>query len=237
MNWLLDTPITHRGLFDNIKIPENSLSAFKASADAGYPIELDVRILSDGRLAVFHDSILSRMTGQKGSILKTTAKELKKIKLLDTDQHIPLMEEVLEVVNGKVPLLLEIKNRRRVGLLESKLLHMLQKYKGQYAVESFNPLSVKWFRVNAPNIRRGQLSSGFGSERFALRNTLLRATLLNRLSKPDFIAFDVRYLPCRSIRKLKEKGFPIIGYTAKSKEQFYRAMQYCDNVIFEGFIP
>ncbi|MDP4174396.1 MAG: glycerophosphodiester phosphodiesterase family protein [Bacteroidota bacterium] len=237
MNWLLDTPIAHRGLFDNVKIPENSLTSFQAAVDSGFPIELDVRILSDGHLVVFHDHALARMTGLKGSILKMTLKELKTVKLLDTDQGIPLLSDVLKLVNGKVPLLLEIKTRKNIGWLELKLLNMLSKYKGEYAIESFNPWSIKWFRDNAPEITRGQLSSGFGTRRLAIKNTLLRATFLSRLSKPDFIAFDVRYLPCRSIKNLKEKGYPIIGYTARSREEFDRAMQYCNNIIFEGFIP
>ncbi|MDP4195357.1 MAG: glycerophosphodiester phosphodiesterase family protein, partial [Bacteroidota bacterium] len=162
MNWLLDTPIAHRGLFDNVKIPENSLTSFQAAVDSGFPIELDVRILSDGHLVVFHDHALARMTGLKGSILKMTLKELKTIKLLDTDQGIPLLSDVLKLVNGKVPLLLEIKTRKNIGWLELKLLNMLSKYKGEYAIESFNPWSIKWFRDNAPEITRGQLSSGFG---------------------------------------------------------------------------
>lgn len=237
MDFLLKTPITHRGLFDNKKIPENSLAAFKASVDVGYPIELDIRILHDGHLVVFHDSSLLRMTGSRGSILGITLRELKSLKLLGTNEQIPLLEDVLNLVDGKVPLLLEIKNRKNIGRLEARLLHVLKGYNGQYAIESFNPLSVKWFRLNAPEIKRGQLSSGFGAGRLPLRNTLLRATFLSRIAKPDFIAFDVRYLPASSITKLRQKGYPVIGYTARSKEEFSQAMQYCDNIIFEGFRP
>lgn len=237
MHWLLKTPLTHRGLFNNISVPENSLAAFDASAKAGYPIELDIRILSDGHLAVFHDTFLRRMTGRRGSVLKLHSKELKYIRLLETDQYIPLLSEVFEVVNGRVPLLLEIKNRKQIGLLESRLLNMLNNYKGEFAIESFNPLSVKWFKENAPHILRGQLSGGIGAGKIALKNTPLKATFLSRLSQPDFIAYDIKFLPARTITKLREKGYPIIGYTAKSREQYENARKYCDNVIFEGFIP
>ncbi|MEI7812115.1 MAG: glycerophosphodiester phosphodiesterase family protein [Ignavibacteria bacterium] len=237
MDWLLKTPITHRGLFDNRTIPENSLLAFEASAKAGYPIELDVRMLIDGQLAVFHDISLLRMTGQKGSILKKNSGELKQFHLLDTNETIPLLQETLELVSGRVPLLIEIKNRKRIGKLEYKLLSMLLKYKGEYAVESFNPWVVKWFSLNAPHIWRGQLSGGLGKGHIVLRNTLLRIAMLSKQSHPDFIAFDINHLPARAVTKLKAKGCPVIGYTAKSKEQFKQAMNYCDNVIFEGFVP
>jgi glycerophosphoryl diester phosphodiesterase len=237
MQWLFKTPIAHRGLHDNISIPENSLAAFESAVDKRYPIELDVQILSDGHLAVFHDTYLSRMTNQRGSILKKNSKQLKKIKLLDTSYTIPLFADVLKIVDGKVPLLIEIKNRKRVGKLEGKLLEMLNRYKGEYAIESFNPLSVKWFRENAPDITRGQLSGAIGTGRGIKNRVLIRGAFFRIFTRPDFIAYDIRYLPSRKVTRLREIGFPVIGYTAKSKASFNDALKYCDNVIFEGFLP
>ncbi|MGE5401763.1 MAG: glycerophosphodiester phosphodiesterase family protein [Ignavibacteriales bacterium] len=237
MDWLLKIPISHRGLHDNISVPENSLAAFKASMAEGYPIELDVRLLADGHLAVFHDLYLSRMTSQKGSVLKKNSREVRRMRLLDTNETIPLLSEVLELVNGRVPLLIEVKNRKQVGILESRLLHMLKGYKGEYAIESFNPLSVKWFRNYAPQIIRGQLSGAFGSIRSAGRRALLRGYFFSRLSRPDFIAYDIKYLPARRVNNFRLRGIPVIGYTAKSRREFELAGKYCDNVIFEGFLP
>lgn len=237
MQWLLKTPIAHRGLYNNITIPENSMPAFEHAVKNGYPIELDVQLLSDGHIAVFHDTYLERLTDQRGSILRKTSKVVKKIRLLDTDEKIPLFEDVLDLVKGKVPLLIEIKNRRRVGKLESRLLEILLNYKGEYAVESFNPFSVKWFRENAPRIIRGQLSGAIGTKREINNRALLRGAFFRILTRPDFIAYDIRYLPSRKVSRLRNLGFPVIGYTAKSKTSFQNALQYCDNVIFEGFNP
>ncbi|MCU7495245.1 MAG: glycerophosphodiester phosphodiesterase [Ignavibacteria bacterium] len=237
MDWLLNTPIAHRGLHDNITVPENSLEAFRRSVDAGYPVELDVRLLRDGYICVFHDLYLSRMTGEKGSVLKKTSREIKNIMLLGTDQHIPLFSEVLNLIDGKVPILIEIKNRRGIGQLENRLLNLLSAYKGEYAVESFNPLVVRWFRDNAPAIKRGQLSGAFGALRTQGKRALLRGYLFSRLCRPDFIAYDIRYLPARRVNNFRLNGIPIIGYTAKSREEYDTASFYCDNVIFEGFTP
>lgn len=235
---LLNTPIAHRGLFNNSAgIPENSMLAFQMAIIKGYPIEFDVRMTHDGRLVVFHDASLRRMTGEKGTLYGLSASGLQKVRLLGTDQRIPYLEDLLDMNAGRVPLLIEVKSRRRPGRLEQKLLNMLIGYRGEYAVESFNPLSVKWFKENAPGILRGQLSGAVGGGRLLYKRALLRGALFHRLNKPDFIAYDIRYLPARSVARLREKGFPIIGYTAKSKLEYERALQYCDSVIFEGFEP
>lgn len=238
MEWLLNKPIAHRGLHDiNKGIPENSLPAFDEAAKQGYPIELDVRMIEDGTLVVFHDAHLYRMTGQRGRILQKSKKELKNLKLSDTPYHIPSLKEVLDLIGGRVPLLLEIKNRQRAGLLENHLVNCLKNYKGLYAVESFNPLSVRWFRLNAPYMKRGQLSGAIGGGKQLKKRALLRGALFYGMTKPDFIAYDIRYLPAKRVSRLKQLGYPVIGYTAKSHEEFSNALNYCTNVIFEGFIP
>lgn len=227
MNWLTKIPIAHRGLHDNERrIPENSMIAFESAVAAGFPVELDIQFLSDGRIAVFHDSFLSRMTHQSGSIANKTSDEVKKIRLLDTNQSIPLFEEVLELINSKVPIIIELKNRKSVGKFESQVYKILSHYKGEFAVESFNPLSMKWFKDNAPEFIRGLLSGFIG-----------RGRLFAKLSKPHFLACDIRYLPNTPISSLRSKGYPVIGYTAKSKNDYERVAEFCDNIIFEGFIP
>lgn len=227
MDWLTKIPIAHRGLHDNDRnIPENSMIAFESAREAGYPVELDVQFLSDGRLAVFHDSFLSRMTDQGGAIASKTSEEIKNIKLLKSDQTIPLLEDVLDLMSGKVPLIIELKSRKSVGRFEAQVFKLLSHYKGEFAVESFNPLSIKWFKDNAPLFMRGLLSGLIG-----------RGRIFARLSKPHFLACDIRYLPNTPIGLLRSKGYPVIGYTAKSKNDFERVAEFCDNIIFEGFLP
>jgi glycerophosphoryl diester phosphodiesterase len=225
MEWLTGKPITHRGLFDNVTIPENSIAAFELAVKSGYPIELDLQFLNDGHIAVFHDSSLLRMTGVNSSICSKSKDEFKTYRLLETDQLIPLLEEVLECVNGKVPLILEIKNPLFPARFEFAILKLLKNYKGDYAVESFNPLTVLLMRLIANKVLRGQLS-----------RSLFRAILYGKITHPHFLAVDIRKLKYDRKKHVGGK-IPVIGYTAKSEEEFIKAMTICDNVIFEGFIP
>lgn len=237
MQWLLDLPIAHRGLHNTTDLPENSLAAFEAAIEKGFPIEFDVRLINDGNLMVFHDLSLMRMTNQSGIIAKKSLSEIRDIRLLGTSEKIPKFIEVLELVNGRVPILIEVKNRKNIGRLENKLLHFLLHYKGEYAIESFNPFSVRWFRENAPGILRGQLSGAFGRGAEMQRKALLRGLFFYRMGYPDFLAYDIRYLPSRAVNKFRANGLPVIGYTAKNPVQFQHAQSYCDNIIFDSFLP
>jgi glycerophosphoryl diester phosphodiesterase len=225
MDWLTNKPITHRGLFDNVTIPENSIAAFELAVKSGYPIELDLQFLNDGHIAIFHDSSLVRMTGKNSSICSVSLEELKSLKLLETNQSIPLLEEVLESVDGKVPLILEIKNPLFPARFEHAIIKLLKGYKGEFAVESFNPLSVLWMKIFAKRILRGQLS-----------RSLFRANLYSKITHPDFLAVDISKLKYGRKKSVKRK-IPVIAYTAKSQAEFTKAMTICDNVIFEGFEP
>lgn len=225
MDWLTNKPITHRGLYDNITIPENSIAAFELAVKSGYPIELDLQFLSDGHIAVFHDSSLARMTGRKLSVCSVSLDELKSLNLLETNQSIPILEEVLECVDGKVPLILEIKNPFFPARFEHAILKLLKNYKGEFAVESFNPLTVFWMKVFAKQFLRGQLS-----------RSLFRANLYGKVTAPHFLAVDIRKLKYDRKKPFKKK-IPVIGYTAKSQVEFTKAMTICNNVIFEGFEP
>jgi glycerophosphoryl diester phosphodiesterase len=190
MVWWLDSPITHRGLHDNEKgIPENSMSAFSQSIAAKLPIELDVHLLKDGNIAVFHDDSLKRMTGIDSPIRDQTLSDIRRLRLFNTKESVPTLQEVLELVNGEVPLLIEIKNRDSVGTLERRLLEILKQYHGDYALESFNPFSMLWFKKESPDIDRGQLSGDFKDEDLAFhKKLLLRRLAFNRLVSPSFVA-------------------------------------------------
>lgn len=238
MECLRHKAIAHRGLHNNQDIPENSLAAFQAAAELGFPIELDVHLTADGEIVVFHDDNLFRMVGIDRRIATCTWAELKGLMLLGTQYTIPLLREVLTLINGKVPLLLEIKNDARVGLLERRLLRQLQKYRGAYAVESFDPLRLWWFCRHAPDICRGQLATTFVGERvFYLKKLVLRNMRLNCLAKPQFIAYNVEFLPNKTVTAQKEQGRPIYGWTVRNHEKYEEMRGYCESVIFEGFLP
>lgn len=243
--WITQRPIIHRGLTDpRAGAPENSMPAFGLAAEAGYPIELDVHLLADGRLAVIHDFNLKRMTGDARDVEQCTAADIQPLRLQGTDHHIPLLEEVLEMVRGSVPLLIEIKNRSRDDRrLEMALAGVLARYSGPVAVQSFNPYSLRWFRKHAPGIPRGQLASDFeapdtaeagvsGFNRFALRHLLACY-----YSRPAFISYDVRALPAWAASQKRQAGLPVIGWTVHSPAELAQAKKYCDNVVFDGFRP
>jgi len=236
--WIPTGPIAHRGLFENKEIPENSMAAFDLALMKGYPVEFDTRLLSDGEVAVFHDEGLLRMTGINTLINEVDTTSLCGVKLLGTDEKIPLLRNVLSLVSGRVPMLIEIKNRGRAGKLEQRVSELLREYRGEFAVQSFNPYSLGWFKEHAPEIPRGQLSGDFRGEKLPFyKKFILRNFFMNWLSKPDFIGYDIRLLPCRVVRAMKKKGLAVVGWTASTEEEFLRAADYCDAIVFEGFRP
>ena len=238
-SWLLNFPIAHRGFHSGDgECPENSIKAFESSVQKKFSIELDIHLLTDGKLAVFHDNNLKRMTGIDKEISKCDSSMIQKLRLSGSDNQIPLLEDVLDVVNGKVPLLIELKNMRKVGEPEKALFDIMKNYNGNYAVQSFNPYSLHWFRDNAPNVVRGQLMGYCRGENLAYNiRFLLKNFLFNKSSRFNFINYDIRWLPSLVIKRLKMKGIPVIGWTARSIPEYQRAGKWCDNVVFEGFDP
>jgi glycerophosphoryl diester phosphodiesterase len=239
MRWLVERPIAHRGLHDGKAIPENSMPAFEAAVAASTPIELDVHLLADGKLAVFHDEPLERLTGAKGRIEERTAGDIKKLRLLDTSHQIPLLDEVLDLVGPTIPVLIDIKSRKIDGVLEALLSDALEASRCTYAVESFNPVSLRWFKKHAAHVPRGQLSGDFRDAQAPFHQKfMLRRYYLNFLSVPDFLAYDIRCLPNRFVaRERRRRNIPLLAWTVKTEEQLTQARQLADNVIFEGIRP
>lgn len=234
--WLVETPIAHRGLHSK-NVPENSLAAFSAAIAKGYAIELDVQLLADETVVVFHDESLARMTGNDGYLKYLSRTDLHALNLAGTKETIPTLQEVLALVDGRVPLLIEIKNKHKVGTLEQKTLELLKSYKGDFAVQSFNPYSLSYFRTHAPNILRGQLSGYFRGEKLGwIKTYALKSMRLNKkVSRPDFISYEASTLPNRYVNRFK--NLPLLAWAVKSKEEYLNVVKYCDNVIFEGFDP
>lgn len=234
-SWLVEKYIAHRGLHDE-QSPENSLSAFEKAIENGYVIELDVQQISDGTVIVFHDATLSRLTGHDGYVKYLIKDDLSSCYLGGTKETIPTFQEALNKICGRTPILIEIKNSGKPGKLESQVLEHLKNYCGQYAIMSFNPYVLKWFKDNAPNIIRGQLSSFFKNENLnLLKRIVLKKMLLNKVCEPNFIAYNALNLPNRFVRKYNT--LPLLAWTIRSQEEYMKVVKHCDNIIFEGFQP
>ncbi len=226
--------VAHRGLHNaEAGVPENSLLAFEKAVERGHAIELDIRITADDQLVVFHDLELKRMTGVPGQITRWTLKDLKKLRLLGTDQAIPTVDEMLELVGGKVPLLIEIKNDSAadVGRLEPLLMEKLAQYEGFFILESFEPQVLIWLRRNAPQYIRGQL--GAYSKNDPKMTNYCKYLLFNPLTKPDFIAFHIGSIDHKLRLACKKRGLPLVGWTVRTQDDLKRARQLCDSIIYE----
>ncbi len=237
-HWLRTTKIAHRGLWGDA--PENSLTAFENAARENLAIEIDVHISSDGHVIIHHDDTLTRMTGLNKKITDCTLSEIKEQRLLSTDEKVPILTELLPIAKNRSPLLIEIKSTStKVGVLEKALYDIVKDYDGEFAVQSFNPLSVKWFKDNAPDILRGQLATKLdeksGQSKFNC--FMLNNLLLNGLTKPDFVSFDQKYMPKNAVERERKKGREIIAWTVTSKSREEELKQYCDNIIFESYLP
>lgn len=232
-SFIVSKYIAHRG-YHTENAPENSLAAFEKAMSANFAIELDIQRISDGTIVVFHDETLSRMTGKDGYVRMLKKTDLKKYKLAGTDQTIPTFKETLKLIAGKVPLLIEIKNDSKVGEFEKEVLEILKNYKGEFAIQSFNPYVLLWFKEHAPNIMRGQLASFFKGQKmpFARRHALKRMKF-NKQTKPDFISYKASDLPNRFVKKYK--NLPLLAWTIRNNDEFMHAVKHCDNMIFEGF--
>lgn len=228
----------HRGLFDNeTEAPENSLNAMRNAVNRGYGIEFDVQLSKDNIPVVFHDASLKRMCGIKGKIWEYTLEELQKMSLAKSGQTIPTLREVLKVVNGKVPLVVEYKMDRVDTVVCEKGNEILKNYSGPYCVESFHPMALAWYRKYRPDIMRGQLSQkfkSFGQKDFSM--WVVAHLFTNVWTRPDFIAYrhsDANSFERRLCRRL---GAISVAWTIRSQEEFQRARNEFDLFIFDSCI-
>ena len=212
---------------------------FGKAVDAGYGIELDVQMTVDGKVVVVHDFNLKRISGVDKEIDQCTYEELQEYPIYGSDQRVPLFEDVLKAVDGKVPLIVELKYKEGSKICE-KAQEILNSYTGIYCIESFHPQVLVWYRKNYPHICRGQLSMNFerdentkGAQYFALRHLLT-----NFLAKPDFIAYDCRAMHAVSKNICRNLfGCPSVAWTVKCQAQLDACSRSFDYFIFEGFAP
>ena len=239
VSWIIETPIAHRGL-DNGSIPENSMAAFRNAIEKGYTIELDVQFTKDKELIVFHDDDLSRLTNDNRKVKDVNYQELKNLKLENTDEKIPTLKEVVEMVDNQVPLIIEIKDGEDTIGLSEKTYNIMKNYKGRYAIQSFNPFILEWFKNNASEVIRGQLSGTFREDAESLKfyeKFVLKNLLLNFKSKPNFIAYELDGVNNLSVKLLKGRNYPIISWTIENEEDMKKAYESTDNIIFDNILP
>lgn len=232
----------HRGLHDNKEpYPENSMAAFKRAVEHGYGIEMDVHLTKDKQLIVFHDDTLTRMCGIDKEVCDCTADELTALHLLETKETIPYFKDVLQLVNGQVPLIVEVKvEHDNFNELCTAVNAMLSTYTGDYCIESFHPLAVLWYKKNNSEVIRGQLSCSFkkpNTKRSALY-TFLAYLGMNFLTKPDFIAYGCNDLNNLSF-VLNHKYYKAMTFiwTVRDLEVMKKLKAQGHAIIFENFEP
>ena len=226
---LIERPFAHRGLHGHGRI-ENSRSAFAAAIAAGHGIELDVQLSADHEAIVFHDYVLDRLTERAGRIDSLNAAELGQLALKGSADRIGTLPEVLSLIGGQAPLLIEVKSPgRRVDALSGAVLRAVRDYIGPVAVMSFNPQIGAWFARHAPDVLRGLVVTEAGEPR---RRRLARRFALWR-SRPDFLAYDVRDLPSRFAARQRARALPILTWTCRTAEQRAIAASHADQIIYE----
>ena len=241
--WLVERPIAHRGLHDtahgNI---ENTQSAFESAIKGNYAIECDVQLTGDGEAVVFHDDDLDRLTEASGPVKALTAKELKRVKFKATTNRMPTLAELLEQVDGRSTLVIELKSLwDENDALAMRSLQILENYKGPCCLMSFDPSLVARLRELSPQTVRGIVADRAThpfyntlplAKRYAMRTFSHLAE-----TQPHFVSYNWRDLPFEPVTEIRKLGHPVISWTARSKEEASQALRYCDQVTFEGFNP
>ncbi|MFT4150055.1 MAG: glycerophosphodiester phosphodiesterase family protein [Paracoccaceae bacterium] len=242
---LLRLPVAHRAYHSRAdRRPENSPAAVQAAVDAGYAIEIDVQLSSDGVAMVFHDEELDRLTAEHGLLCDRTAADLAAIRLTDSDDGIPTLDQVLQIVAGQVPLLIELKDQTMVmgetdGRLEQAVATALRDYRGDVAVMSFNPYCMANMARLAPRIARGITTSSYDPGDWAP----LPAEVCDRLRDiPDYDRVEASFISHQGddlsrprVDQLKRQGAAILCWTIRTPEQERLVRQLADNVTFEGY--
>lgn len=225
----------HRGYHDSKRnIPENSILSFKRAINYGYGIELDVHLLKDENIVVFHDYNLKRMCGVGKRIEECTYRELLRYNLLNTKEKIPLLSDTLSIINGKVPVLIETKVIKYNGKLEEKLAKIIKSYKGKILVQSFNWRSVLWFKKHLPGVPRGILMTDvINNKTISISNMTLKTFIVDLILKTNFISQSINSFPNKYL-ELKRKRKKIFAWTIRTKEEYEKGKEYCDYLICEN---
>lgn len=233
IGWLTKRPIAHRGLHDmNRQCWENTLSAFDRACRKGYAIECDVTISADGVPVVFHDTNLLRLTGKAGRVYRRSASKLRTMKIGRTDDHIPLLQDMLDLVEGRVPVIIELKGvSRHDGPLVEAVARALYDYDGLAAIMSFDHHLVRRFRADAPGIPTGLTAEGTTQKELEAHFSMLAHDI-------SFVSYDVRGLPNRFIDFTRDRlSMPFVTWTVRDADAAELTRRHGGQITFEGFEP
>jgi glycerophosphoryl diester phosphodiesterase len=243
LDWLVARPIAHRGLHAKNKgIIENTASAFAAAIKGNYAIECDLQLTADGEAVVFHDNELDRLTEARGPVKALTSQELKQVKLKATSDHMQTLAELLEQVDGRSTLVIELKSLWDDNdALAKRALEVLETYDGPYCLMSFDPDLLACVRTLAPQTVRGIVADRITdpyydalplAKRYSMRTFAHLAE-----TQPHFVSYYWRELPFEPVTEIRKLGHPVISWTLRSKEETSQALRYCDQITFEGYAP
>lgn len=238
--WITERPFAHRGLHDTAAgIPENTMAAFDAAVASGYAIELDVRQMRDGVVVVFHDKDLRRACGLDRNLAELGWGEVQPLGLFGSKHGIPRLAEVLTRIAGRVPLLIEVKEDSGHPGIERALHEMLSQYNGPFALQSFSPRIVRWFRKSPIDAPLGLVAGPIGDARVGLWKKLSSRSLLGVLvSRPHFINYDLRATPNPWLDRVSRLGsLPVICWTVKTERDKQKAEAQGFNYVFENVRP
>jgi len=231
--WLIERPIAHRGFHDlNKEVWENTLSAFRRARKSGYAIECDVHLTADNQVVVFHDNTLGRVTGMDGFVWQRTLEELRALRIGGTKDHPPSLAELLETVDGKVPIIVEVKGipGHDDGLVQA-VAAGLKSYSGPVAIMSFDHWIVRQFAQSAPGITAGLTALGTTAKDFEAHFSMLGHGI-------DFVSYCLAHMPNPFVSYVRERlKMPVITWTARDAAAVHATYRYGDQMTFEGFRP
>lgn len=227
----------HRGLHDK-QAPENTRAAFQRALDRGYGFEFDVQLTKDDKLVVHHDFDGRRSFGSDVRLDQLSLEELRNKKLFGTDETIMTLDELLDLIGGRVGLILEIKAEHNTEHISQLVAEKLDKYIGEVVIESFHPLVLYWFRRHRPHLIRGQLAYDSFSVEPMIINFCLSHYLFNFLARPHFVAYSYgdRYSLGLWLQHWLHRT-PMVAYTVKNQQDHRIAQEMFPTIIFEQYLP
>lgn len=238
--WLLDKYIAKNGVYDN-EAEENTLTAFENAVSTKRPTTITVQSLSDGNIICYKDKTLAR-AGGNSYVANSTIKDIEDLIIHGTEQHIATLEQALNVIDNKVPVIIDILNDTTLHKTEENVLAIVDKYMHEHninegvAIMSINPFTLEYFHSNAPWLPRILRSGKFKVKKYAgIKARTLRKLKYHNIAGADYVAYNAKDLPYGGIKKVQPVG--VLAYNVTSQEQYRKVAKYCDNIIFEGFEP